>query len=179
MTKREDQMFMAASEGDLAAVNAARAAGVDLHAKNESALGWAATNGHVEIVDFLIAAGADVHAADDAALHYAAVWGHIEVVQHLLAVGADIHASHDGPLRAAATGGQTEMVCLLLAAGADPVMAWSKVDPSERDIVADTLDACADAMTPAQRTALVARSKKFRGLAAMNRSLRHHASLRR
>lgn len=109
----------AAKSGDLPGVQAALAAGANLHADNDNALRWAAEHGHFAVVEHLLAAGAHVDAQDNYALRLASGRGSLDIVQALLAAGADVHALDGLALQAAAEGGHLDVVECLLAAGAD------------------------------------------------------------
>jgi len=142
------------------------AAGADLHAKDDAALLWAVIYGCAKTVHLLLTEGANVHARNDDALRTAATFGHAEVVRILLATGANVHAEDDGALYAAATNGHTEVARLLIAAAADPVSIWSKADSNDRALMVAVLDACADAMMPAQCVMLASKSEAFANLRA-------------
>jgi ankyrin repeat protein len=90
------QLLRAAADGDLAAVEAALAAGADIEAAAEygdTALNRAAANGHGAVVARLIAAGANLEnrgGADMTPLMNAATAGHRPSVRALIAAGAKI-----------------------------------------------------------------------------------------
>ena len=65
----------------------------------------AASDGDLDIVKRLVESGADIHSKDDQALSIAAMFGHLEVVKYLVEVGADIHSEDDRALRIAASRG--------------------------------------------------------------------------
>ncbi len=85
--------------------------------------------------------------------------GDIAGVKAALASGANIHANDDLALRQAAHNGHAEIVSLLLAAGANPVIALENTHQADRGDVVTTLDACAAALTSAQRAALLDASR--------------------
>jgi len=129
MNPQAKGLIKAARMGNIDGVKAALAAGANIHVDGDDALYWAATQDHAEIVNLLLAAGANVHVHDDAALRWAAYHSHAEVVNRLL------------------------------AAGADPVVALKGVPKRNRRRIATTLDACAAALTSAQRATLLAVSR--------------------
>jgi len=157
----------AATDGYTEIVRILMAAGPHTQTDKNEALYCAADYGHAEIVSLLLAAGADVHDDDDAALFTAILNGHAEVVRALLVAGADVHVHDEYALLTAACKKNTEMVRLLLAAGANPVVPWLTADKGTRILMRSTFDACADAMTPEQRNALVKRSNQWVRLRAM------------
>ena len=95
-----DPIHDAASNRDLAGVQAELDKGVDVDAKDEE--GWtplhlAAYSDGKDIVGLLIAAGADVDARDEEGwppLHLAAYSGGKDIVELLIAVGADVNAKN-------------------------------------------------------------------------------------
>ena len=134
-----EQFWTAARQGDVAAVRALLAKGVDINSRfryGTTALWHAAERGHVEVVKLLLASGADVNAKDDLAgppIVMAAFKGNTEIIKLLLeknSTGLDV------ALAAAAGTGQTEVVRLLLANG-----GWS----------AETLASALDGATKANR----------------------------
>jgi ankyrin repeat protein len=126
----EQELISAAGRGDVAAVNALLAKGVDVNAVGTgfqdgvTALMEASREGHLDVVQALLATGADVnlHAASSAyALGCAIVEGHLDVVQALLAKGADPNdrdSSGSNALGLAEL--NPEISALLLRAGAIP-----------------------------------------------------------
>jgi len=114
--------------GDIAAVNAAITAGVNVNVKSivgYDALYIAASNNHLKVVKLLLAHGANINTKfrmfGFTPLHEASVQGHAEVVMFLLAHGAHVNAEDmDGrtPLYWATYGGHADVVKLLLAQGA-------------------------------------------------------------
>ena len=101
------------------ALDAALAAGADVHALDDCSLRSASYNGHLEVVQALLKAGADVHTLDDEALRLASAKGHGAVVQALLNAGADVHALDDSALRGASAKGHLAVVQALLTAGSN------------------------------------------------------------
>jgi len=163
---------------------AAIAAGFSVNTPDEDgdrALETAAAYGHAEVVSFLLAAGADVHVGEDCAIQWAVQQGDAEMTDILIAAGADLHAIDDLALRMAAFYAHAEVTRLLLAAGADPIVAWEKTDEKSRKLFMTTLDACGDALTEAQRTALLAAAAAddFVKLRAAAASASTHQTLRR
>jgi hypothetical protein len=123
-------MLLAASEGDMPALNRCLAAGIPLDTRDEhgnTALILAAQQGHKRAVLGLLAAGADLEATDEngyTALIWAAQQGHAALTEVLLMRGANIDAkeSHDyTALEWATWEGRTDVVRLLLNYGADPL----------------------------------------------------------
>jgi ankyrin repeat protein/Tfp pilus assembly protein PilF len=130
----QQQLIIAAKNGNLTAVQTILANGADVNAKDTTngatALMWASQNGHTEVVKCLLENGADVNVKDNngrtALINaVAAIWGHTviaEIVQLLIEKGADVNAGdNDGKtaLMAAAYKDRTEIVKLLLEKGAD------------------------------------------------------------
>lgn len=115
----DTRLFLATKAGDLAGVQAALAAGANVHAAADFSLQDAARKGRIEIVECLLTAGANVHANGDYAVRWACTNGHLAVAQILLAAGADIHAEDDYALALAAQYGRLEAVEWLLSVGAN------------------------------------------------------------
>ncbi len=115
----EYAFLCAARAGDLAAVMALHAAGVDIRTDNDSAVGVAAANGHLAVVEYLCAQGANIRVNKNYAVRIAAQKGHLVIVEYLHAQGADIHADNDSAMRAAAQHGHLAIVKYLHAQGAD------------------------------------------------------------
>jgi len=170
---------IAACYGHADIVRCLLAAGANLHGNNDRALWYAAANGHAEIVRILLAAGANIHFDDNVALRDAARYGHTEIVGMLLAVGANVHADGGHALYKAAYYGHAETARILLAAGADPMALWSSADEAARVHIRPTLDACADAMTPAQRNTLAKQSGQWVRLHALIDSTSRSKALHR
>ena len=99
----QDDVWLAAAVGDIDAVRAQIAGGLDVNARNPESgstlLTFAALFGHLEIASMLIDAGADVNKTNyqdgSSPLHAAAFLGHADVVAFLLANGADPNAMSD------------------------------------------------------------------------------------
>jgi len=96
-TPLDQQLWRAARDGDLEAVNAALAAGAQVNARGDygdAALNLAAENGHLEVTLRLLAAGANIEnvgGADKTPLMNAAFAGQVQVVRKLLDHGAIIN----------------------------------------------------------------------------------------
>jgi len=179
---KNDLLFRAARDGRVDEAKRALADGADFSARatiGKDVLAEAATYGQAKIVNLLLATGADVHSDDDAALYCAAFGGYAEVVRILIAAGADVHAGKNRALCWAASCGHAEVVRILLTAGADPLSAWPIIREHWTHQAAVTLDACADAMTPAQRTALAECSPLLTGISATVRAASRHQHLQR
>ncbi|AAZ98681.1 conserved hypothetical protein [Thiobacillus denitrificans ATCC 25259] len=127
------ELFVAASSGDVARIEALLAAGADHAAADEAgetALMHAAHNGHVAAVAALIAAGADVNAKSPqgwtalakAAYNGDTERGYVEVLEVLHEAGASLDERiffGITPLMLAAGGGDAAVVEWLINAGAD------------------------------------------------------------
>jgi len=161
MNTPKKMLMRAAASGDVAGVVAAVAAGADIHAKHDRVLCEASAHGYIDVVKVLLDARANVNTFATTPLRRAAFHGHTGVVRILLAAGADVHSGGEAALRWAAVRGHTGPVCLLLAAGANPLVARLKADDHMRSAVTETLDACADDLTPAQRLALTKESDRL------------------
>jgi len=98
-----DPLHDAASNGDLAGVQAELDKGVDVDEGDDSwpemtPLHYAVGEGHTKVVELLIANGADVNAKDEEGwtpLHLAAYWGGKDIVELLIAEGADLNAKNN------------------------------------------------------------------------------------
>jgi hypothetical protein len=131
--------FDAALNGNLAAVEQAIEAGMNINATDEeqrSALMLASFNGHAPVAKMLLKKGATLGARDSngrTALMFAATGANLETVGLLIANGAQIDAVDTAekftPLMFAAAEGQVEVVQVLLK---------HKADPNLRDIDGDT-----------------------------------------
>ncbi len=127
------ELFVAASSGDVARIEALLATGADHAAADEAgetALMHAAHNGHVAAVAALIAAGADVNAKSPqgwtalakAAYNGDTERGYVEVLEVLHEAGASLDERiffGITPLMLAAGGGDAAVVEWLINAGAD------------------------------------------------------------
>ena len=123
----EPELFKAAGDGDVGAVQAILTEGVQVDAANpngETSLMCAASKGRLDVVRILLSAGADVNAqrADGmTALIYAAFFSRADVVQLLIDSGADSDARDRLGMRAldwARSKGATETVNILQGAAA-------------------------------------------------------------
>ncbi len=124
-----NELRLAALEGDLPRVTQLRRRGADLDARTESLwtpLTQAAERGDVRVATALLDLGADPNrpeGGDNTALFYAALKGHGPVVDLLLARGADPNrrggsAKNLSPLAIAERSGHPEVAARLRAAGA-------------------------------------------------------------
>lgn len=104
---RQERLTRAVKHGQVEAVKALLAAGVDIHAHHDRSLRFAALYGHSNIVKLLLESGADVHALNNFALRVAAGAGHAETLRVLLEFGADVHAINDQPLSLATSKGNS------------------------------------------------------------------------
>ena len=100
-TAPEDDVWKAASRGDVAALERHAAEGAPLDvpdpALGTTPLGWAALHGHVDVAEWLLDNGAGVHTLNgdgSTAMHSAAFMGRAEIVRLLLERGGDPHARH-------------------------------------------------------------------------------------
>jgi outer membrane protein assembly factor BamB len=121
LAQSDEALREAARQGDLAAVNAALAAGADIESGdryNATALFLAARAGHVEIVRHLAERGADVNAAesfyDARPLETALENDDLEMARTLLALGAE---SREGALAAAVRGEDEALARAVVDAG--------------------------------------------------------------
>ena len=126
MRDSDKLLLKAATEGNLAAAQAALRSGASNHAMTDfgfTALHIAATAGHLQIVQLLVDVGADIDRRDSTGvspLLQAVGWP--EIMKVLLAAGADVDsATKQGvtPLMSAAAFGEIESAHLLIASGAD------------------------------------------------------------
>lgn len=115
-----DDLFAAAKKGDVDAVQALLAKGVDVNAKNSygaTALSFAADKGHLAIVKLLLQNNADVNAKDtfykSSPLDWAVSRGHVEIAKALIEAGAE---GADAALRSAAAKGDLKLVAAILDA---------------------------------------------------------------
>jgi uncharacterized protein len=130
MRDMDELLLKAATEGDLAAAQAALRSGASKDATTDfgfTALHVAATAGHLQVVRLLIDGGADVdrrgpHGVSRVSPLFQAI-GWPKIMEALLDAGANVDgATMQGvtPLMSAAAFGEMESVRLLLARGADP-----------------------------------------------------------
>ncbi len=95
-TKADEQLWQAASAGDLNGIAEALRSGADVNARGtygDTALNEAAEYGHLEAVRRLIEAGANIHnlgGADKTPIMNAAFAGHVDIVRLLLEHGAQV-----------------------------------------------------------------------------------------
>ncbi len=100
----------------------------------------AAATGMLEMVDAALAAGADLHYNNDLALRSAVFTGNSHIAKHLIEKGADIHASAEEALLYAAKRRDDDLVRLLLDKGASiAVMMSAHKKEVDRDCL-ETLD---------------------------------------
>ena len=127
-TAADAGLIAAAKRGDVAAVRAALARGVDAGAADidgTTALHWASYRNEVEIAELLLHAGARAQAANRYGvrpLSLACANRHSGLVERLLRAGADANAARDDgetPLMTAGRAGIVESVKLLVAHGAN------------------------------------------------------------
>ena len=122
------RVLQAVFDGDIDAVNALIAEGVDVNIQSGS--GWtplhgAAAWGHPDIARALIDAGADLNIQNDfglTPLYVAAVEGYTDIARALIDAGADLNIQNDfgwTPLHAAAAEGYTDIARALIDAGAN------------------------------------------------------------
>jgi ankyrin repeat protein len=131
-------LFHAARTGDVAAVKAALAAGVDANAEDlhdDAVLLRASAFGQAGVVEALLAAGADPNqwSSGESALQAAAQEGHAAVIRALLSGKASANArfddASDTALARAVQAGHVEAVQALLAGGADPAIPGATGPP--------------------------------------------------
>ena len=124
----EASIHIAASRGDVKAIDRYLGYGEDVNAKDIK--GWtplniAAATGHKKVAEFLIEKAADVNADNSfgsTPLHAAALNGHKEIVELLTANGASVNAKKKNnmtPLHTAASQGRKEIAEVLIANGAN------------------------------------------------------------
>ena len=123
---QSNQLWVAASRGDIAKVHSLLASGrvlVDRQSLSEgtSPLYVACQNGYVDVVLALLSAGAkvDLESKDGSTpLWVASGQGHTRVVHVLLSVGANVNPENSPPLFAACVDSHVEIVHALISAGA-------------------------------------------------------------
>lgn len=143
----------AATDGALAAVDAAIANGADIKRLPLDCIVGIAEAGHADVMARLIAAGLDVRQTRDLAIRHAAMYGHRDTVECLLRAGADPNAGAGLPLRAASNLGSMPVVEQLLAAGADVHASddralYYAADSGHTHVMRRLLDAGADPALP-------------------------------
>lgn len=125
---QEQELLVAAAEGNLEKVETLLKNGVDANAINKlgrTSIVSAAWRGHAHIVRSLLNAGVEIDAADNqgrTGLSWAAINGYINIIDLLLQEAALVDVrDHEGltPLMRAAWNGYEEIVDALIAGGAD------------------------------------------------------------
>lgn len=127
----QDELWDAATDGNLAAAEAALQGGADINAldtrssrSGRYALNWAVLNDHADLVRFLLGRGAAVNAQNRTgftALHHAAEAGSANAARALLAAGADTsirNAAGATPADVARSNGNLTVARLIDAASA-------------------------------------------------------------
>ena len=122
-----ENLFDAATRGDVPAVSTLLANGADVNSKNQyrqTALIFASQNNHLDVARILLAKGADVNARDNngwTSLMYVSQRKDLDFVQALLNMGADVNFKGkygDTALMLASQFGNANVVQALLARGA-------------------------------------------------------------
>jgi len=140
LTAAEQSFMSAAQTGDVEALEAAIAEGVQvdrLGDDGKSALIRASGAGHVAAVELLLKAGADPSLMNGGvtALHVAATDGHLEVIRVLVQAKANVNRrssdTSDTPLMAAVKAEKPEVVRALIDAGADTTFSTAFMMPLE------------------------------------------------
>jgi outer membrane protein assembly factor BamB len=159
-----EDLWEAAKKGDVAAVKALLAKGVDVNAKTDygaTALHFAADKGHVEVVKVLLQHKADVNAKDTfysaRPLAWAFMRNHAEVVKVLIEAGSE---DADVSLRAAASSGNLKLVQAILDTGkikqAALDSALTATSPTHKDVIELLHKAGAKPMPPSASAKLKA-----------------------
>lgn len=127
-TPSDQQLWMAAFNGQMDQVRAALDQGADVNFRgkgNVTPLVAAARNGHFDVIKYLVEHGADINKRDNvrekSALLAAAFKGHYDIAEYLIEHGADINAQGVNgwtPLHDAAFVGNFRTVKLLVDHGA-------------------------------------------------------------
>lgn len=117
----KEEFFAAARKGDVEAVKALLAKGVDVNSKTEygaTALSYASDKGHTAVVKLLLENGADANARDTfygaTPITWASMKGHSDIVKLLLDKGA---GGKDQVLMAGVDGEKPDMVRVVLEKG--------------------------------------------------------------
>jgi len=107
-SQANEQLFRAATAGNVVAIEGAIAAGADVNAVDYSkstngrrALNYAALNNRPDAIRALVAAGAQINLANNTGftpLHHAAEAGSVDAARALLELGADKTLRHGGGL---------------------------------------------------------------------------------
>ncbi|CAM9907256.1 unnamed protein product [Ectocarpus fasciculatus] len=130
-TKKNRDLYVAATSGNLDELKVALAAGASPNWYNKSedgatALHRAASGGHVGCVEHLLKNGSVIDERlltnSNSALHLACGNGHVETVKVLVAASASVNAGNsygNAPIHAALMGGHRAVVELLLESGAE------------------------------------------------------------
>ncbi len=154
---QEQELLVAAAEGNLERVEALLRDGVDANAINKlgrTSIVTAAWRGHAHIVSSLLNAGVEIDAADNqgrTGLSWAAINGYPKIVDLLLEEAALVDVrDHEGltPLMRASWNGHEEIVNLLIDAGADVnavddrgISALQRAESVQEQRIADRLRA--------------------------------------
>lgn len=105
--------------GDIPALQALIAGGMDIQTDIDALLIAAIENKHTAFAGFLLDQGADIHASDEYPLELAALNGDTEMVRFLLDRDADIHGDDNNILSwAEQENGNIETIALLIERGA-------------------------------------------------------------
>jgi ankyrin repeat protein len=142
----KDAFLAAARKGDVEAVKAFLARGLDVNTKTEygaTALSYAADKGHVAVVKLLLDHGADPNVKDTfygaTPMTWATSRGHTEVIKLLLEKGA---RGADQALMAGVNNGKADLVRVALEKGVSPetlTLALSRATKSNKTEIVDLL----------------------------------------